>query len=254
MSSLFRFFIFCLLLPATASAQHVVMHQEINNDSGGLSAWLNIPSRLDLHLFQAADFRLQIIDNGDFCTRYKNIQEAMQLNQCVAGVNGGFFGDTEERRPLGLLISDSSLISPITDQGFIAAGVVYDTGTGIKLERRKKLSTPIKQMKQAIQSGPFLVEDNKRVSGLNKTRRARRTFIATDGKNTWCLGCSTSLTLHELATWLTAIKLPNGNPIHAALNLDGGTSSSYWNATDGTHVPAFRNVRNYVGIRPRNAH
>ena len=226
MSSLFRFLIFYLLLPATASAQHVVMHQEINNDSGGLSAWLNIPARLDLHLFQAADFRLQIIDNGDFCTRYKNIQEAMQLNQCVAGVNGGFFGDTEERRPLGLLI----------------------------LERRKKLSTPIKQMKQAIQSGPFLVEDNKRVSGLNKTRRARRTFIATDGKNTWCLGCSTSLTLHELATWLTAIKLPNGNPIRAALNLDGGTSSSYWNATDGTHVPAFRNVRNYVGIRPRNAH
>ena len=254
MSRLTIIFLLCILLHASVTAQHIVIYKENSSDSQDWASWIAIPNKLDLYIFQAENYGLKIIDNGAFCSLYKDIQEAMQLNNCTAGVNGGFFSDTPERHPLGLLISNKTIISQITDNGFISAGVVYDTGTNIKLERRHKLSHSIEQMHHAIQSGPFLVEGGKPVNGLNQTRSARRTFIATDGKGTWCLGCSTSLTLHELATWLTNIKLPNGNKIKAALNMDGGTSSCYWDSTDGSLIPAFRKVRNYVGISPRNAH
>lgn len=252
MSRLNILFLLWLILQTSLTAQHIVIHSENTRDTQDSTSWFSIPDRLNLYIFQSADVQLQIIDNGDYCSRYQSIQEAMTANHCTAGVNGGFFSGTPERHPIGLLISDKTLISKIIDKSFVAAGVLYDTGTDIKLERRHKLSHAISNMHQAIQSGPFLVEYGKPVTGLNKTRRARRTFIATDGKGTWCLGCSSSLTLHDLATWLVTVKFPNGNRIHAALNMDGGTSSCFWNSTDGTLIPAFRHVRNYVGIRPRN--
>lgn len=244
----------CLLIYPCAFSQHLTLKRERTSETTDWTSWLSIPDNLDLHVFKAADFQLLIIDNGDFCSRYKNTKEAMQSNSCIAGINGGFFSDDATRTPLGLLISGGVKISTVSDNGFISAGILYETGTTIKLERRQHLSTPIKEMKQAIQSGPFLVENGKLVKGLNKERKARRTFIATDGKGTWCLGCSSSLTLHELATWLTDVILPNGNKIQNALNLDGGTSSGYWDSTDGTHFLSYKKVRNYVGITTRKTH
>lgn len=254
MARFFSLFFLFIFLYSSAFAQHITLTKEKHAESSGWTAWLSIPDKIDLHIFNETDYKLAIIDNGDYCTRYTNTQEAMQHNQCIAGINGGFFSDDAKSTPLGLLIADGITISKLSGSGFISAGVLYDTGSGIKLERKDKLSTPIYEMKQAIQSGPFLVENGKVVAGLNKERKARRTFIATDGKGTWCIGSSTSLSLYELATWLSTISFPNGNKIRTAFNLDGGTSSGYWDSTDRTHIRSFKKVRNYVGITPRNTH
>lgn len=236
---------------STCAAQHIVLTKEQQSATSTLSAWLSIPDRMDIHVFSSAEYELQVIDNGDEGSKHPNLESAMTRHACTAGINGGFFKDDRYSTPIGLLIENSAIISHLIRSGFIAAGVVYDTGADIRIERWQKLSTNTATMKHAIQSGPFLIENGKIVNGLNNKKKARRTFIATDSRGTWCIGCTSSLTLRELGEWLEQVTLPGGNRIQHALNMDGGSSSAYWDSTDSTYSPSFKRVRNYIGIRPR---
>lgn len=88
------------------------------------------------------------------------------------------------------------------------------------------------------------------VKGLNAQKSTYRTFIATDGGRRWCIGVSSSLTLKELATWLAAPGALGNFRVETALNLDGGSSSAFWCHETGISYPAFKQVRNYLGVAP----
>jgi len=105
-------------------------------------------------------------------------------------------------------------------------------------------------MQAAIQGGPFLVENGSAVKGLNAQKSTYRTFIATDGGRRWCIGVSSSLTLKELAAWLAAPGALGNFRVETALNLDGGSSSAFWCHETGISYPAFKQVRNYLGVAP----
>lgn len=175
----------------------------------------------------------------------------MAQESCTAGVNGGYFSAGTTRTPIGLVRHGGKTISPLGTKGFTVAGVVYDTGRTLCLVRTRHLRAPVEHMREAIQGGPFLVERGQVVPGLEKTRKAARTFIATDGAGSWCLAITTPLTLHELACWLAEPGCMGSFRVHTALNLDGGTSCAFWDKAAGINHTSFKSVRNYVGIKPR---
>lgn len=242
------------MLVGICPAQYV----QHTRSGGSTGSWANLlgadTQRLELFVFRANEMQLCVVDEGEGeKPRYGSLEAAMQVNRCVAGVNGGYFGSDKRRRPLGLLCCRGVVISPLATGSFTVAGVVYDTGNGIRMERSKNISTPLRGMQEAIQGGPFLVERGQIVPGLEKTKKAARTFIATDGKGTWCIGISSALTLQDLARWLADSSALGGFKVGSALNLDGGSSSAFWESVQGVNRPGFKSVRNYVGVRPRTS-
>lgn len=219
--------------------------------SNGLWKLFTEHSVPEVYIFRAADTALKIQDEGNGSPRYGSLDRAMQAEQCLAGVNGGYFAADAESTPLGLLRTGGRTVTPLANGAFTVAGVLYDTGTTIRLERSTRLSTPVQQMREAVQGGPFLVENGRVVSGLNDTASARRTFVATDGKGRWCIGITPSLTLRALAEMLLTESFPDGFRVQTALNLDGGTSSAFWRREPAFYHPSYKNVRNYVGLIPR---
>ena len=242
----------CWLSVCVCRAEHAVYTRTAPKPSGGIiSLFGGDTQRLEVYHFKAADTALCVVDEGDGSPRYGSLEEAMRRHKCSAGINGGYFGADAARKPIGLVRHGGFSVSPLSTGGFTVAGVVYDTGQTIRLERSSRLSVSVRAMHEAIQGGPFLVEQGRVVPGLEKTRRAARTFIATDGAGKWCIAVSSPLTLHELAVWLAEKGSMGAFRVHTALNLDGGSSSSFWDKAAGAYLPGFKAVRNYVGVRPR---
>lgn len=222
--------------------------------SSGVSGWKAIllgQPELQVTFFKGKEDRLVVLDEGDNTPRYGSLSRALKASECRAGCNGGYFAADSKRTPLGLVITSQGLTGQLAKGAFTVAGIIYDTGKEIRLERSNRLTFPVSKMKAAVQGGPFLVDGGEIVSGLNGTKKARRTFIATDGKSNWALGISSPLTLRELAEWLLTPGSLGKFKVHKALNMDGGTSSAYINSKAGVRVTNLKSVRNYIGIRSR---
>ena len=255
MAAMLRCFLllFCLLttcLSAEPQGYHSFSKEEA---ARGLLAMLTPEHRIDAWFFRAADVQLAILDEGNAGTRYGSLEAAMRAERCVAGINGGYFGADAAHTPLGLVRHGGRQLNPLATGSFAVAGLLYDTGRELRLERSKKASTSTPRMQEAIQGGPFLVEYGKKVAGLNSTRSARRSFVATDGRGNWCLAMSSPFTLDALAAWLASGKALGGFRVRTALNLDGGTSSAFWVANPPLYKPGVKAVRNYIGVKPRAA-
>ncbi len=209
--------------------------------------------KLSVYFFDSKNERLALKDETDISEqKYGSLAKAMSKDSCLAGVNGNFFSADKQGSPIGLTIEEGVQISPFKKGAFTVAGILFDTGKNITLMRSTAFD-PKKHPKilTAIQSGPFLVEANKITPHLNNEKSTYRTFVATDGQGKWCIGVSSSLTLHELAQWLATPGTLGDFKVHTALNLDGGSSSSFWEKKTGTYFPSFKSVRNYLGIKPR---
>lgn len=238
----------CLLISPLAWGGHREFRREDSGQSF-LSCLLR-EDRINAFFFRSTSCALSILDEGD-SRRYGSLHKALETAGCTAGVNGGYFADDAVSSPLGLVIHRGQHVSPLATRGFTVAGVLYDTGNGIYLERSCKLSHHLNEMEEAIQGGPFLIERGSIIKGLNNTRRAPRTFVATDGRGQWCIAVTSSMTLHQLACWLKQGALGNFQ-VRTALNLDGGSSSAFCDKASRLSMPNSKPVRNYVGIRPRH--
>ncbi len=244
--------LFCLFagpLLAAPQGYHSFVREEAK--ASGIFAFFNPPPRIDAWFFSSAEHALVVLDEGKGTPRYGSLEKAMQQGRCTAGINGGYFGADELRTPLGLLRHAGKEVSPLATGSFTVSGLLYDTGSDVRLERSGRPSTPRLRMREAIQGGPFLVEHGRKIKELNATKRARRSFVATDGRGNWCLGMSSPMTLEELASWLASGKALGCFRVKTALNMDGGTSSAFWSATPHVHKPGAKAVRNYIGIIPR---
>ncbi len=245
------FLMFCLASGLLSAAPQG--YQNFSRNSGGIFTLLNMGFHIDAWFFDAESFSLCVLDEGDSAARYGTLAAAMRAGHCVAGINGGYFAADAAATPLGMLRHEGRQVTPLATGSFTVAGVLYDTGRDIRLERSRRLTTPVARMREAVQGGPFLVENGRKVSGLNDVKRARRSFVATDGMGNWCLGMSSPLTLEELAAWLASERALGSFRVQTALNMDGGTSSAFWVAHPPVDKPGVKNVRNYVGIVPRSS-
>lgn len=217
--------------------------QKVTEVGGSAEATLHVVS------FEAATYRLRMIDQGP--TGRESLAQGMQRTGCLAGVNGGYFHPDFE--PVGMLVSDGKVIRG-PQRAKLLSGAVVVTQHHLKLLRSTD-PLPGKNALDALQSGPFLVEGGKAVTGLNAVRSARRTAVTTNGKGRWSLVSATSLTLAELGAILADPALmPIGSKVDRALNLDGGSSTALWVRQPGStpfSLGEFGIVRDFVGIVPR---
>lgn len=205
-------------------------------------------ARATLHLavFSPKSATLRVIDDAG---SRPSLAETMTRENAVAGVNGGYF--EADYTPLGLLISDGRMVAPLR-KARLLSGVVSVAKGGVQIQRVAEFSIASKPI-AARQSGPFLVERGVAVAGLNSTRAARRTYIATAGAETVAIGYSSYLTLAQLGAVLATPGVIPNTKCQRALNLDGGSSSAFWFAGEGTpfSIAEQKTVRDFIAVVPR---
>lgn len=197
---------------------------------------------LDLALFSPKSATLRVIDNP---ISENDLATLMPRENCLAGVNGGYFDP--ENKPVGLLICDGRVVAPLRKARLLSGVMIVSNGR-IQLLRVAEYSSKRKAT-AALQCGPFLMDRGQPVGGLNDTRPARRTFIVT-GPDRAAIGSCSAVTLAQLGTILATPEIAPDIKAQRALNLDGGSSSAFWFA--GEHGPFSiseqKTVRNFVAV------
>jgi uncharacterized protein YigE (DUF2233 family) len=202
--------------------------------------------RAELHLaiFDARKTSLRVIDQPD--DRRTDLANVMSRENCLAGVNGGYFDP--QYKPVGLLISGGRTVAPFR-RAKLLSGVLSVADGRVRLQRVAEFSLKAK-MSEARQCGPFLVDHARAVAGLDDSASARRTFVAIGSENAIVLGHCSSLSLAQLSHVLSSGKMANELKIERALNLDGGSSSAFWfgDGDKPVSIPEQKTVRDFLGI------
>lgn len=224
--------------PGRAGILH--RHVVLENSSTGARAIV------DLATFSSKSCTLQVVQNEDGT---RSLAEVMTHEKCLAGVNGGYFDP--DFAPIGLLIADGKMIAPLR-RARLLTGVLTASPRGVRIMRSGEFSRNAKP-NAAVQCGPFLVDGDKGVLGLDDSRSARRTFAATGINDRVALGFCSDTSLAELATILATTRVAGDFKIQRALNLDGGSSSAFWFARESGEfsIPEQKSVRDFVAIVPR---
>ena len=198
---------------------------------------------LDVALFSIKSVTLRVIDNPG---GKDDLATAMSRENCLAGSNGGYF-DLDDK-PVGLLLSDGKLIAPLRKAPLLSGVLVASDGR-IQLLRIAEYS-PKRRAVEALQCGPFLVDRSHPVPGLNNTKSARRTFFLSGDHDRAVLGVSSMTTLAELGKILATPEIVADLKVQRALNLDGGSSTGFWFATDSGafSISEQKIVRNFVAV------
>jgi hypothetical protein len=201
---------------------------------------------LDVAVFSAKSTALRVIDNPDG----QSLAAVMKREKYACGVNGGYF-DTEFKA-IGLRVTDGKTFSPLRRARLIT-GILLQSDRGIDVMRVGELSRT-KKIATAIQSGPFLVEGNKRIRGLNDSQLARRTFAGVATNDRAFLGVCSDVSLGQMADILATQPIVADSKVRRAMNLDGGSSTAFWFAReDGSafSISSRKPVRDFVGVMPK---
>jgi Phosphodiester glycosidase len=198
---------------------------------------------VEVAVFSAKSTALHVLDNPDG----QSLGPMMKREKCACGVNGGYF-DTEFK-PIGMRVADGTTFSPLRRARLIT-GILLQSDRGIDVVRVSEFSRT-KKIIAAVQSGPFLVEGNKRIRGLNAAQLARRTFAGIATNDRAFLGVCSDVSLAELANILATAPIATDSKIRRAMNLDGGSSSAFWFARENGSafsIPGQKPVRDFVGV------
>jgi uncharacterized protein YigE (DUF2233 family) len=201
-------------------------------------------AELHLAIFNLKSVSLRVIDQPN--EPRSDLATVMARDNCVAGVNGGYFDP--EYLPVGLLVVDSQTIAPLR-KAKLLTGVLTVSGANIQLLRASEVSSR-RKCSAALQCGPFLVDRAQPIAGLNDTRAARRTFVAVGAQDRAAIGYCSSVTLAGLANILSSSGIAPEMKVTRAMNLDGGSSSAFWFRGDFS-IPEQKTVRTFVAITAR---
>ena len=216
--------------------RHVVLAESENNNR----------ATLDLALFSTKSATLRVLDSP---TGENDLATLMPREECLAGVNGGYFDP--ENKPVGLVLSEGNLVAPLRKARLLSGVMVVANGQ-VQLLRTAEYSAKRKAT-AALQCGPFLVDRAQPVPGLNDIRTARRTFIFTGGTDHVAIGFCSGVTLAQLGKILATPGIVSGLKVQRALNFDGGSSSAFWFAGENGpfSISEQKTVRNFVAVVPK---
>jgi exopolysaccharide biosynthesis protein len=246
--------VFAVALAASAHAEWKISSAESESGRGRIEhrhvmvedAAAGQRVTIDLAVFSAKSTALRVIDNPDG----QSLGAMMKREKFVCGVNGGYF-DTEFK-PIGLRVADGTTFSPLRRARLIT-GIFLQSDRGIDVIRASEFSGT-KKIIAAVQSGPFLVEGNNRIRGLNDSQVARRTFAGIATNDRAFLGFCSDVSLAELANIVATTPIIADSKIRRAMNLDGGSSSAFWFAReDGSEfsISGRKSVRDFVAVVPK---
>jgi exopolysaccharide biosynthesis protein len=248
----FKCAFFFLALAATAQADWTILSTASEPGRDGLvhrHVVLENPVgseriTVDLAIFSTKSCTLRVIENEGGAD---SLGQVMRHEKCLAGVNGGYFN--ENFAPLGLRIANGQMIAPL-QRARLITGVLTASPRGVQIVRSREFSRRL-VVTAAIQCGPFLVDRGERISGLNDSHLARRTFAATTTSGRALLGVCSGVSLTELSNLLATASFAEDLRIERALNLDGGSSSGFWFARENGSafsIPEQKAVRDFVGV------
>ncbi|MCW1883185.1 phosphodiester glycosidase family protein [Luteolibacter flavescens] len=201
-------------------------------------------------VFDSRTHRLAIADQaGGPGSQWPDAASAARSLGGVAAVNAGFF--TPEGKPLGLVVTGGKKISPLNRASSLGAGLFIGGTSPALLRRGQATSSP-----EVLQSGPFLVENGRVVSGLSPDSSTARTVLGWDGGSGWFIARTGGCSLAGLGHALAGAEI-RGVKARTVLNLDGGRSSDLWVSSTVSGGPVserpFWNkpVRNFLVLVPR---
>ncbi|GHC42284.1 phosphodiester glycosidase family protein [Roseibacillus persicicus] len=210
--------------------------------------------------FDTRTHTLEVFDQGGVGTKHQTAGEVTRSQGALAGINGGFF--TPEGNPLGVLYHQGEKVGSLNTASSLGSGVLYVDKKLAQpvLARResfqKWLKDPAFDPKEVLQTGPFLVESGKAVSGLSNDEARVRSLLLWDGKYHFAIAQCEAITLRNLAGGL--VNQPLGDfRVAVALNLDGGRSSDLSISSKVAGGPRDlrrwwnKPVRNYVLLKPQ---
>ena len=213
--------------------------------------------RMHLVAYDDRDMTLRVADqpNGPG-SRWFTAKDAAATYGGVAAINGGFF--TPAGKPLGLLIETGTRRGHL-NKSSLGTGIFLSSAARSAIIRRESYqkADSSENPHNLLQSGPMLVDGMKAVSGLSKTQRRRRSFLAWDGQHHWAIGITEPCSLDMLANALSTGSSLCNFKTFAALNLDGGRSSDLWvgsqvSQSGQDHHGYFnKSVRNYLVLTRR---
>lgn len=245
--------IFLLILNVHAADWQAGEVKDLGTLPGGANVWEQTvragteSARISVVLYGARDYDTVVLDNPPSAPR--RLAEAAPAAGGVAGCNASYFH--ADGRPLGLVV-----IGGDTNHGFERAKLL----SGIFASRKNRLElirasdfVMGDDVRQAVQGGPWLIEGGGVISGLDDTKRARRTVVANDGRGNWAFIATSPVTLAQAAAILALPDLGTGFTIKNALNLDGGSSTALWAKDTALSIPEFGTVRNFLVLKPKLA-
>ncbi len=245
------FLIFLLLLNAHAADWKADGVKNLGTLPGGAKVWEQTlragteTARISVVVYGARDYDTVVVDNPPANPR--RLVEAAPAAGGVAGCNASYFH--ADGRPLGLVV-----IGGDTNHSFERAKLL----SGIFANRKNRLEMVRasdfvmgEDVRQAVQGGPWLIEGGAVISGLDDTKRARRTIIANDGRSNWALIATSPVSLAQAAAILSLPDLGSGFSVKNALNLDGGSSTALWAKDTPLSIPEFGTVRNFLVLKPK---
>jgi exopolysaccharide biosynthesis protein len=187
-----------------------------------------------------------VMDNPDGAY---DLGSASGKRGALAGVNGGYF--TPDHTPLGLVIRQGAQIHP-QEKGKLLSGIV-SAGAGFVAIQRPASFKLTPAVREALQAGPFLIENGKPIAVLNATKGAARTVVFQDAKGRAGFLICKSATLAEMAEILATAEIFPEGKIVRALNLDGGSSTALWvRGEPPFYQREWKSVRTYLAIVPRS--
>ena len=197
--------------------------------------------------FTAGELVLETVPNLD--AQFRGLREIVESKGAIAGINGGYFD--EALSPIGLLVSNDRVVHGV-QRAKLLSGIFYVKAGQPALVRTREFPG-VKGVEQAIQCGPFLVDDGRAVPGLDNRRVAARTFIFTCGSSLWGFGICRSVTLEEMGRILAEIPLVPDHPVYRALNFDGGSSTTFCVKTGNGMIFSEGRpiVSNYLIAKPK---
>jgi len=189
------------------------------------------------------------------------IKEMAIKAKVPAAINGSFYLP-KTFEPIGLLVSRGQVVHPWHRNAGSGLFVQSDDKADIVWSRH--FNKDWEKATVALQAGPLLVEpDQKEGIYENRNKHRHRSALGIDGQGRVLMLCTlkedkgesfSGLDLYELMKIMMASPEDGGLGAKRALNLDGGTSSSFYvNYAELTlHVPAANEVRNGIAFRKRN--
>ena len=243
------------LLPAKLYAEWRVLQRHDSPVSAGKLtasefrvAGEETEAEINLVYFLATDVTLEVIANQDGQNR--DLRELVEAQGGSAGINGGYFEPNLD--PVGLLISNERVLHRM-QKAKLLSGIFY-VRNGRPFLARTREFPGLQGIQQAIQCGPFLVDNGRPVTGLDNRRVAARTFVFSCDTKVWGFGICRSVTLQDMGGILAQTTIVPGHHIIRALNFDGGSSTTFYVKSDERSIFSEGRpvVSNYLIVKPRN--
>lgn len=218
---------------------------------GGAKVWeqtlhsSNGTAHLSAVVYGARDYDTVVVDNP--VSAPTRLAAAAFAAGGVAGCNASYFHS--DGRPLGLVVIGGETAHSF-ERAKLLSGIFANRKSRLEIVRAGDFKMG-DDVRQAVQGGPWLVESGSMISGLDDTKRARRTIIANDGRGNWALLATSPVSLSQAAAMLSTPDLGSNFTVKNALNLDGGSSTALWAKDTPLSIPEFGTVRNFLVIKPK---